>query len=118
MQARDAKAIARQWVHDAVGNGAAIDGAFLHGSITWPADDDELPPASDIDIVLVPAGSAANTDRGKITVSEVTLDLSHINRRDLSNAESILGAYHLASSFRLPDNVLFDRDGWLTSIQE
>ena len=113
----DPRRIAGSWVAAAVSNGLAIDGAFLHGSIVWARNTDPLTPASDVDVLLVPAPGTEVPTRDKIVVDGVALDVSTIDRAELEPPERALGAYHLAGSLRSPDSILYDSHGWLGAIQ-
>lgn len=96
--------------------GVPIDAAFLHGSITWLGDGDELAATSDADLILV-ARQSAGLPIGKRLVDGLVLDVSTVERSEIDDASQVLATYHLASSLRSPDLILFDSDGWLTAVQ-
>ncbi len=117
MRVSEAREIARRWVEAQVRSGAEIDAAFLHGSITWLRDADEMAPASDVDVILVPRHGAKVPARAKHLEADLALDVSTIDRSELEPADRILGTYHLAGSLRSPTAILYDPYGWLTRNQ-
>jgi len=104
-------------VHE-IGRHPEIDAAFLHGSVTWLDDEEDLAPTSDIDVILVaddPISLAAVV--GKRMVDGLVVDISTLSWSEIDRADKVLGAHHLASSLRERRSVLFDRQGWLTAVQ-
>jgi hypothetical protein len=112
-----AREIARGWV---IGEGVRTPGnvgAFLHGSINWLPDDAELPPTSDLDVMLVHAGEPPAQKPGKFRYQGVLLEVSYLSLADIATAEQVLGNAHLAGSFHRPA-VLVDPTGHLTALQQ
>ena len=116
MLARDAKAAARAWVTNHAAAQHGFRGAFFHGSINEIPDDAEIPPTSDLDVVVVLAGPIPPTKRGKLVHGGVLLDVTELAEDDLRSADQVLVQYHLAPSFRHP-SVIADPTGRLTALQ-
>ncbi|MCC6705369.1 MAG: hypothetical protein IT334_10865, partial [Thermomicrobiales bacterium] len=91
-------------------------GALLHGSILDLADDAEIPPASDVDLLVVLDDPDAVTKPGKLLWRGVLLEVSLIGFRQVDTPEKVLGEYNLAPSFRV-NGILADPDGTLTAVQ-
>ena len=111
-----AKATAREWVEREAANFPGFQGAFLHGSVTWLPDDAWMPPASDLDIVVVLADESVVAKPGKFRRDGVLLEVSFLPQDEVASAEQILGSSHLAGSFR-QHGILADPGGRLTAIQ-
>lgn len=109
MQIRDARDAAARWV-----SGIPCEGAFLSGSATWLRDDEELPAASDVDVMVVVENERPKL--GKFVHDGVLLEVTYLSWADLPSAEAVLGDYHLAGAFRV-DNVLADPSGRLRELQ-
>lgn len=112
-QARD---VARRWAIETLTSLDGVVGAFLHGSITWRADADPIPPASDVDLIVAVEPHADPIPTGKREVDGVLLDVSTIPEAEIVTPEEVLGRYHLASSFRV-DGILHDPTGRLSDLQ-
>ena len=116
MLVKEAKAIARRWVLTEVGAIPGFAGAFYHGSTGWLADDDELPPASDLDIMVALADPNPPLKPGKFIYRKVLLEISYLAQAELQSPEQILGLSHLAGSFRTA-SIIADPTGQLTALQ-
>ena len=90
-------------------------GAFLHGSLLGQAADTLLPETSDVDVMLVTAGSPPQVRLGKFIYRGVLLEASHLASERLQSPEQVLTDYHLAGSFRAPD-IIADPTGHLTRL--
>jgi hypothetical protein len=115
--AREAREIARQWVGAEAGREPRCSGAFLHGSITWLPDGAGIPPASDVDVILVLDDPDPPPKPGKIRHESLLLDVSYLSSDRLRSPEDVLGQYDLAGSLRGP-SVIFDPSGRLSALQE
>ncbi|WP_043620149.1 hypothetical protein [Nonomuraea candida] len=114
MLIEQARKVARQWVRE---EGAALPGfggAFLTGSALWAGPGDELPPASDVDVMVVAEPGARIGHIGKFRYQGVLLEVSSMGPP--GSAHDVLSDYHLAGSFHLPC-VLADPSGRLTELQ-
>lgn len=111
-----AKATAREWVEREAAHLPGFQGAFLHGSVTWLPDDAWMPPASDLDIMVVLADESVVPTPGKFRRDGVLLEVSFLPQDAVASAEQILGSSHLAGSFR-QHGILADPGGRLTAIQ-
>ena len=112
----EARAAARHWVLAEAETNVAIMGAFYHGSVITMPDAAEMPPSSDVDVMVLLDHGATWDKPGKFTHAGALLEISTIGRDRVATAEAVLGEYNLAGSFRYP-GVIFDRDGTLTGLQ-
>src|SRR6478609_4328500 len=71
-----AKNAAARWESEVAAAWPGFEGAFLHGSITWLADDATLPATSDVDVIVVLAGGDRPPNPGKFLFDGVLLDAS------------------------------------------
>lgn len=116
MLVKEALALARQWVLEEAAPTPGFWGAFYHGSAAWLPGDTPLPATSDVDVIVVLAGSQAPPKLGKIRYHEVLLDVSYLPREEVQAPEQVLGQAHLAGSLRTA-NVIVDPSGQLTTLQ-
>lgn len=112
--ARDA---ARRWVLENASVEEGFRGAFYHGSTGWLPDDDLLPAASDVDVMVVFDAAELGTKPGKFRYEGVLLEVSYMPADQLGSPEIVLGRPELAGSFR-GRGVFSDPSGWLTALQE
>ncbi len=117
MNAREAKTLARQWVSESAARTPGFVGAYLAGSAKTLADDAELPPGADIDVMVVIEGSAAPEKLGKFLFGNALLEASNVAFDRLTNAETLLGDHQLAHAFLTPC-VIADPTGRLTALQQ
>lgn len=111
-----AKAVGRQWVLEEASPSPGFFGAFYHGSTHWLPDHTPLPATSDIDVIVVLAGSEVPDKLGKFIYRDVMLDVSYLPWAEVQSPEMILPVSHLAGSFRTA-NIIADPSGQLTVIQ-
>jgi hypothetical protein len=112
----EAREAARAWV---ITEGVATPGfrgAFLHGLITSLAAAAALPPASDVDLIVVQTATDRPPRRGKFLYRGALLDVSSLPADDLRSPEQVLDRYDLAGSLRGP-SVIADPTGQLTALQ-
>ncbi len=107
-----ARAAAARWVARHARHDAGFRGAFFSGSTTWLSGDAELPPASDVDVVVVTARDEPATKPGKLRYGGVLLEVTYLSMDRLASAEEVLASYHLAGSFRV-DTIIDDPTGQL-----
>ena len=112
----EARAVAREWVLAEAASTPAIVGAFFHGSMTTQPDDALVPPASDVDVMVVLADGAGWGKPGKFRHRGVLLEVSPLPAGQVASPEAVLGQYALAGSFRYR-GVILDPTGELTLIQ-
>jgi hypothetical protein len=91
---------------------AGYRGAFFTGSTIWLSNDDELPPASDVDVVIVTAQAESAARLGKFRYRDTLLEISTLPWGHLASSEDVLASYHLAGSFYL-DTIIDDPTGHL-----
>jgi hypothetical protein len=115
MRVSEARATARRWVLEEAHSLPGFGGAFLHGSINWMADDELLAPTSDVDLLVLHDDPPPTARRGKFRYHGLLLEASYLPNATLATAEQILGAYHLAGSFRMT-TILADPSGRLASL--
>lgn len=110
-----AKEIAREWVAAHRVSIPGFRGAFFHGSTIWLPATAALPAGSDLDVMIVLAGSAP-PKLGKFLYRDLLLEISYIAETQLASPAQVLGTYQLAGSFRAP-SVIADPFGFLTPLQ-
>lgn len=108
-RARDA---AEDWVARYARPGAGFLGAYFSGSTVGLGPDAELPPTSDVDIVVVLAGHAVPPKPGKLRHRGALLEVTYEPWDALACPEEVLAAYHLAGPFA-HDTVIADPTGRL-----
>ena len=113
---RQAKDAARAWVAQEAAHLPGFAGAFFHGSIAWLPDDAPLPPASDVDVIVVRDAPGPQTKLGKLRSRDVILDVSALLDADLRSPAHVLSQYHLAGSLRAA-SIIADPSGRLTALQ-
>ncbi|MEU6712030.1 hypothetical protein ABZ897_11195 [Nonomuraea sp. NPDC046802] len=111
MRIEQARHVARQWVRERGADVRGFDGAFLTGSTLWAEPDAELPPTSDVDVMLI---ADPPVHIGKFLYEGVLLEVSSIP--GIGSTHDVLSDYHLASSLHLPC-VLADPSGRLGQTQ-
>jgi hypothetical protein len=111
-----AKNAAARWVSEVARNWPGFEGAFLHGSAAWLAEDAMLPATSDVDGIVVASGETPPSP-GKFRYDGVLLDVSVLPADQIESADDILVISHLAGSLRR-SSVLADPTGHLASIQQ
>jgi len=111
-----AKGIAERWVHYVASAMPGFAGAFFHGGVTWLPDAAELPPTSDLDLMVVLDGPLPDVKLGKLPVEGVLLDVAYLPRDQVRSAEHVLGQYHLAGSLT-DSRVIADPTGELAGFQ-
>lgn len=116
MTVSEAKTIIQQWAHAAAVHLPGFCGAFYHGSINWMNDTDQLPSASDIDIIVVlsdPKGYSS----GKFSYGELLLEVSYFPADEFRTAEQVLGKFYLAGSFR-KHGIITEKGRHLSTLQQ
>jgi hypothetical protein len=108
-----AREIAASWVASHAGRFA---GAYLTGSVARLPDDAELPRTSDVDLVVVTAGTQASPKLGKFRYRGALLEVTYQAESELASAEHVLASYHLAGAFRT-DTIIDDPTGRLRRLQ-
>jgi hypothetical protein len=116
MLVQQAKEVAREWVLAEAAQTPGFWGAFYHGSAAWLPADAALPPASDVDVIVVLADPTPPPKLGKIRYRDVLLDVSYLSRDELASPEAVLGSSHLAGSLRAP-GIIADPSGQLARLQ-
>jgi hypothetical protein len=107
-----ARAAAARWVTEHARDAAWFRGAFFSGSTTWLPADAELPPGSDVDVIVVTGEEAAPPKLGKVGYGGVLVEVTYFPLAEISSAEQVLGNLHLAGSFRT-DTIIADPTGHL-----
>lgn len=116
MLIRTAKEIATRWVHAELTHMPGFAGAFFHGSVNWMEDDDELPPASDLDVIVVLDPPHAEGRMGKFVHQGLLIEASPLPFETLASAEAVLVNYPIVGGFRRP-GIIADPTGHLTRLQ-
>lgn len=115
MRVGTARSAAAQWVAEHAGTDPGFRGAYFSGSTVGLPDDAELPPSSDVDIVVVRAEDGPPAKPGKLRFRGALLEISHLSWAELSSADDVLSSYHLAGSFRR-DTTIADPTGRLRTL--
>jgi hypothetical protein len=113
---KEAKDVARRWVHEEARGTVGFSGAFFHGSTNWLPADVPLSATPDVDVMVVLDDPDPPLKPGKFVVDEVLLDVSYLSRDRLRSSEFVLGQYHLAGSFHTP-SIILDPSGQLSRLQ-
>ncbi|WJH33934.1 hypothetical protein N6H14_28800 [Paenibacillus sp. CC-CFT747] len=116
MKVKEARRTASAWVKEAAAPHEEFVGAYLSGSTVDLTEDADLPPASDVDIMVVTSREEPPGKLGKFLYQGALLEVTHLPLNRLASAESVLADYHLAGGFRR-DTVIADPSGWLREIQ-
>jgi hypothetical protein len=116
MRVKHAKNIARQWVTEHAASNPGFAGAFLHGSINWLTDEDDLPATSDVDVMIVLTDSEPPAKLGKFEYQGVLLEISYLPFEQAQSPETVLSQSHLAGSFHV-NSIIADPTGHLTRLQ-
>jgi hypothetical protein len=112
----DARSAAARWVIEHAAGAANFAGAFFSGSTIWLPDTAELPPASDVDVMIVTTDATPPPKLGKFDWGGVLIEVTYLSWYQLPSAEAILASYHLAGSFR-KNTVIADPTGRLAELQ-
>jgi hypothetical protein len=115
MLVSQAKNIARQWIAEEAAHAPGFRGAFFHGSVNWLADEEALPPASDVDVMVV-QNPVSQEKLGKLLYRGVIIEVSYLAEDQLHSAEQVLGLPHLAGSLR-GGSLIADPTGHLREIE-
>jgi hypothetical protein len=124
MKVGEAKQIAKDWVAERAREMPLFAGAFFQGSITRMGDEEEMPPRSDVDVIvmvnrpewnwLVEAGGELDSDahlRGGVIIEPLYFAADIL--RDL---ERVATSVQLAPTF-LAQNIILDPTGILSELQ-
>ncbi|GAA4630005.1 hypothetical protein GCM10023196_053650 [Actinoallomurus vinaceus] len=115
MKVGQARAAAARWVAEHAHVEAGFRGAYFSGSTVGLPDDAELPPSSDVDIVVVIARDDPPAKLGKFRYEGALLEVSHLSWAQLSSPDDVLASYHLAGGFRA-DTIIDDPTGRLRAL--
>lgn len=116
MKVGKARQAAADWVQRHAAGEIWFVGAYFSGSTVGRSEEDELSPASDIDVVVVTAHEEAPMKPGKFVYQDALLEITYLSRSELSSYEAVLASYHLAGSFRM-DTIIADPTGQLCELQ-
>jgi hypothetical protein len=113
---KHAREVACQWVVEEAGGSPGFSGAYFAGSVNRLPAEATLPATSDVDITVVCCGPTLPDRLGIIAYRGVLLDVSYMLIDRLESPELILGDYHMACTFSVP-NVISDPTGRLAELQ-
>lgn len=116
MKVGPGRSTAAAWVARHARPGAGFRGAYFSGSTVGLPDNAELPPSSDIDIVVVTAEDDPPAKPGKLRYRDTLLEVSYLPWSQLQCADDVLASYHLAGSFRT-DTIIDDPTGHLRRLR-
>ena len=115
MKIGTARSAAVDWVTQYAQPDIGFRGAYFSGSTVGLPDDTELPPSSDVDIVVVTAQDDPPAKPGKLRFRGALLEVSYLPWTELASADAVLASYHLAGSFRT-DAIINDPTGHLRKL--
>lgn len=115
MKVGSARAAAARWVETYARPEPGFRGAYFSGSTVGLPDDAELPPTSDVDVVVVTAEDDPPAKPGKLRHHSALLEISYVPWAQLASPDAVLASYHLAGSFRT-DTVIDDPTGGLRAL--
>ncbi|MFI6961492.1 hypothetical protein [Streptomyces sp. NPDC050255] len=115
MRVGTARAAAARWVAAHARPAPGYRGAYFSGSTVGRPDDAELPPSSDVDVVVVTEEDEPPAKPGKLRYEGALLEITYVPWAELRDPESVLSSYHLAGSFRT-DTVIDDPTGGLRAL--
>ncbi|KAK1181605.1 hypothetical protein B7755_027760 [Streptomyces sp. NBS 14/10] len=115
MKVGSARAAAARWVDRYARPEPGFRGAYFSGSTVGLPDDAELPPTSDVDVVVVTAEDDPPAKPGKLRHDGALLEISYLPWALLAPPDAVLSSYHLAGSFRT-DTVIDDPTGRLRAL--
>lgn len=116
MLVREARAAAQRWVHAMCAHLPDRVGAYSAGSTNWLAGDADLPPGTDLDVMVLLEDDAPPPKLGKFLYQGALLEVTYLPAAKVQTAEHVLGDYHLAPSLATA-RVLYDPTGALTTLQ-
>jgi hypothetical protein len=117
MIVQQAKSLVRQWVETEASATPGFCGAFFHGSVNDLPDAADLPPTSDVDVLVVLDRPAPPQKLGKFHYQGVIIEASYLAAAEVASAEQVLGQAHLAGSLRSPACLIADPTGRLSAVQ-
>ncbi|WP_211748386.1 hypothetical protein [Paenibacillus sp. Marseille-Q4541] len=116
MNVKLARQLASDWVKETAQQIEGFYGAYFSGSTITLSEDAELPPASDIDIVVV-VEEEPSMKLGKFTYQGVLLEVTYLSMEQINEVEKVLCSYHLAGGFRY-NSIILDKTGHLQNLYE
>ncbi|WLQ51851.1 hypothetical protein P8A21_32115 [Streptomyces poriferorum] len=115
MRVGTARAAAVRWVAAHARPAPGYRGAYFSGSTVGRPDDAELPPSSDVDVVVVTEEDEPPAKPGKLRYDGALLEITYVPWAELRDPGAVLSSYHLAGSFRT-DTVIDDPTGGLRAL--
>lgn len=115
MRVGTARAAAVRWVAAHARPAPGYRGAYFSGSTVGRPDDAELPPSSDVDVMVVTEADEPSAKPGKLRYEGALLEITYVPWAELRDPEAVLSSYHLAGSFRR-DTVIDDPTGGLRAL--
>ncbi|MCD7034097.1 hypothetical protein LRR81_07615 [Metabacillus sp. GX 13764] len=114
MEIGRARQIAEEWVRSAAPGMAGFKGAYFAGSAVELKDGEELPEASDLDVMIVIESENLPPKVGKFYFKDVLLEASSLSWQEMHKADI---SYHLANSLK-KDTIILDPSGELSALQQ
>lgn len=112
MKVGSARSAAVHWVAQHARTDTGYRGAYFSGSTVGLPDDADLPPTSDVDILVVTAAGGTPAKPGKLHHQGALLEISHQPWAEIASADEVLATHYLAGSFRT-DTIIDDPTGHL-----
>lgn len=116
MNVLEARNIARQWVLKYASQEDGFVGAYFSGSTITLSEQDDLPEASDVDIMIITQNEEPGLKLGKFIYLDTLLEVTHIPFSHIKSVEEVLENYHLAGAFKI-NTIITDPTGYLTQLQ-
>ena len=117
MRAGEARAAAADWIVRYAQDQPGFRGAYIVGSTVALAGEDALPLGSDVDVAVVTNEDSPQLKEGKVLYQGVLLEIIQRLWSELSSADEVSSAYHLAHGLRV-DTIISDPTGDLRSLQK
>ncbi|MCM3718341.1 hypothetical protein [Fictibacillus phosphorivorans] len=115
MKVGTARAITAEWVMKHLSEEPWFRGAYFSGSTILLNEKEELPAASDLDVVVVMSHDETPLKLGKFRYEGVLIEITYLSWSQLQSVEEVLTDYHLAGSFRV-NTIISDPTGHLEKL--
>lgn len=116
MNIGQARQAAKEWISLHASEITGFAGAYFSGSTVGKTAEEEMPAASDVDVVIVITAEQPPMKPGKFRYQGVLLEATYLSATQLASADRVLASYHLAGSFRT-DTIIADPTGALRKLQ-
>jgi hypothetical protein len=113
----NARATALTWVERHAFRDAGFVGAFLAGSVVHLRDNDQMPPASALEVVVVVNRDTLPETLGTFVYHDALLEVSYLPWAHVASVGDVIGSYWLASNLSV-DTIILDPTGHLGHLHD